>query len=274
MAAGAARPTAGFSNAAYAQHILELKKRFTADDKFTVVIARPFVVIGDEPEKTVDERATNTVAWAVAQLKKFYFDRDPTQILDVWLFKDKASYEQHVEKLFGEKPTTPYGYFSPAHGKALIMNISSGGGTLVHEIVHPFMASNFPECPSWFNEGLASLYEQTGSNAAGIHGYPNWRLPGLKKAIEAKRVPSFEALTSTTTTEFYHADPGTNYSQARYLCYYLQEKGLLRKYYRQFKAAAAKDPTGYKTLQAMLGEDDMDAFKKKWEAYVMKIERD
>jgi len=28
---------------------------------------------------------------------------------------------------------------------------------LVHEIVHPFMRANFPECPAWFNEGLASL---------------------------------------------------------------------------------------------------------------------
>ena len=40
------------------------------------------------------------------------------------------------------------------------MNISTGGGTLVHEIVHPFIQSNFPNCPSWFNEGLGSLYEQ------------------------------------------------------------------------------------------------------------------
>jgi hypothetical protein len=273
LASAADRPaSAGFTPAAYAQHILQLKKRFAADDGFTVVIARPFVVIGDESVKTVERRATDTVAWAVDRLKRFYFDRDPAQILDVWLFKDKESYERHVEKLFGEKPTTPYGYFSAAH-RALIMNISTGGGTLVHEIVHPFMAANFPLCPSWFNEGLASLYEQSGEDSAGIHGYPNWRLPSLQKAIRAERVPTFEALTATTTNEFYRSDPGTNYAQARYLCYYLQEQGLLRKYYRRFKANADKDPTGYKTLEEILGTTDMPAFQKKWEAYVLKIER-
>ena len=29
--------------------------------------------------------------------------------------------------------------------------------------------------------------------------------------------------------QFYNQDPGTNYSQARYLCYYLQQRGLLEK---------------------------------------------
>lgn len=271
--AAADRPAPpGFTPAAYAQHILQLKQKFAADDGFTVVIARPFVVVGDESAETVERRATNTVAWAVDRLKRFYFDRDPTQILDVWLFKDKESYERHVEKLFGEKPTTPYGYYSATH-RALIMNIATGGGTLVHEIVHPFMAANFPACPSWFNEGLASLYEQSSEDAAGIHGLPNWRLPSLQKAIRAQRVPTFAALTSTTTNEFYGSDPGTNYSQARYLCYYLQEQGLLRKYYRQFKTAADKDPTGYDTLKVVLGETDMQTFQKKWEAYVFKIER-
>ena len=32
---------------------------------------------------------------------------------------------------------------------------------LVHEMVHPFMDADFPACPAWFNEGLASLYEQS-----------------------------------------------------------------------------------------------------------------
>ena len=110
--------------------------------------------------------------------------------------------------------------------QALVMNIATGGGTLVHEIVHPFMAANFPGCPSWFNEGLASLYEQCGEREGRIRGETNWRLPGLQQAIRADRVPSFESLMSTTTRQFYDKDPGTNYSQARYLCYYLQEQGM------------------------------------------------
>ena len=147
----------------------------------------------------------------------------------------------------------------------------TGGGTLVHEIVHPFMAANFPGCPAWFNEGLASLYEQSSGKGDRIVGLTNWRLAGLQDAITKGAVPSFKTLLSTTDHEFYHADPGTNYAQARYLCYFLQEKGLLTRYYHAFHANREKDPTGYETLRTVLGETDMDSLKKTWEGFVMEL---
>ena len=255
--------------AEYAEHIRELKKKLPSDD-FTIVEAPPFVVIGDDQPAEVRRRAKDTVLWAVEKLKAAYFEKDPEDILDVWLFKDKESYEENAQKLFHTKPDTPYGYYSSAD-KALIMNIATGGGTLVHEIVHPFVAANFPECPAWFNEGLGSLYEQSGEVDGRIVGRTNWRLPGLQKAIRAKRVPSFKSLCSTTTDEFYEKDRGTNYAQARYLCYYLQQQGLLRKFYRRFHANCKEDPTGYATLQEILDRKDMAEFQRDWEAYVLKL---
>ncbi len=68
---------------------------------------------------------------------------------------------------------------------------------------------------------------------------------------------------------FYNQDKGTNYAQARYLCYYLQEKGLLIKFYQEFHASQTHDPSGYKTLQRVLGESDMEAFKDQWEKFVL-----
>src|SRR6185369_3440763 len=122
------------------------------------------------------------------------------------------------------------------------MNIATGTGTLVHEIVHPYVRANFPRCPAWFNEGLGSLYEQCGERDGHIVGYPNWRLPGLQRAIQASSVPSFAELTATTDAQFYGEDKGTNYAEARYLCYYLQEQGLLHKFYRAFAANQERDP--------------------------------
>ncbi len=259
----------GPTNADYVQHIRRLQDRLP-DKLFTIVLERPFVVIGDEDAERVRRRAKNTVNWATDRLKAEYFAKDPDRILDVWLFKDKDSYEVNAARLFRSKPDTPYGYYSPTDN-ALVMNIATGGGTLVHEIVHPFIEANFPECPSWFNEGLGSLYEQSASREDRIIGLTNWRLAGLQRAIRAERVPSFASLCSTTTNQFYREDPGTNYSQARYLCYYLQEHGLLRKFYHEFSANHADDPTGYKTLQAILGKRDMQAFQKKWKAYVLTL---
>jgi hypothetical protein len=263
-----AEPTeTDYTAADYAAHVKKLRARLPSDE-FTIVVAKPFVVIGDASPKRVRARAEGTVAWAVRHLKARYFDRDPRHILDIWLFKNKASYEKHAEALFGEKPSTPYGYYSARH-RALVMNIATGGGTLVHEIVHPFMEANFPACPAWFNEGLASLYEQSQERDGQIRGMTNWRLAGLQRTIRAGRLPSFKTLAATSAHEFYREDPGTNYAQVRYLLYYLQERGLLQPYYQRFVAHQRKDPTGYKTLQAVLGEDDMAAFQKRWEKYVL-----
>lgn len=252
------------------EHLTALKKRLP-DDSFTVVVESPFVVIGDGPALDVRRRAKDTVRWAIDRLKAAYFDKELPEVLEIWLFRNKDSYRKYCKDIFHENPSTPYGFYSHKH-RALIMNIATGGGTLVHEIVHPYMFVNFPACPAWFNEGLASLYEQAGESKGRIVGYTNWRLGGLQEAIHRKRVPSFERLCSTTTEEFYEKDKGTNYAQARYLCYYLQQQGLLRKFYREFVAHHRDDPTGYRTLKQVLGRDDMDVFQRDWEKYTLGLE--
>ncbi|HEX3101003.1 MAG TPA: hypothetical protein VHQ01_04390, partial [Pyrinomonadaceae bacterium] len=209
---------------AFENHALQLRTKLKGRG-FTVLVERPFVVIGDDTATRVTQFAEDVVRGTVSRLKQDYFSKDPANILEIWLFKDEASYRKHAKEFFGDDPDTPYGYYSPAK-KALIMNISTGGGTLVHEIVHPFVEANFPDCPAWFNEGLGSLYEQSGAVGGHIYGYTNWRLRGLQNGLNRKIVPTFKALTSMSNREFYREDTGTNYSQARYLCYYLQEKGL------------------------------------------------
>ena len=257
------------SDADFDQHVNQLKKKLPSND-FSVVIQKPFVVIGDEPKRVVQQHAEDTVKWAVERLKQDYFRNDPKEILDIWLFKDAPSYEKNTRLLFGEEPTTPYGYYSSAH-KALIMNIATGGGTLVHELVHPFMEANFPACPAWFNEGLGSLYEQCGDVNGHIYGFVNWRLPGLQRAIKAGSLPTFKKLTAMDANGFYGDTRGTNYAQARYLCHYLQGKGLLIKFYQEFQGHPREDPTGYASLQKILGESDMIAFQRRWEKYALAL---
>ncbi len=240
------------------------------DRGFTVVAQPPFVVVGDDHPDVVDQWAREVVKSTVDRLKKEYFAKDPANVLEIWLLKDEASYRKHAREFFNDEPSTPYGYYSPSK-KALIMNIATGGGTLVHEIVHPYIEANFPDCPAWFNEGLGSLYEQSGTVNGRIHGYTNWRLRGLQNGIRNKKVPMFQKLTAMSDSEFYREDTGTNYAQARYLMYYLQEKGLLANFYKRFSANVKTDPTGYKTLQSVLRERDMNAFQKKWEAFVAKL---
>ena len=256
----------------FSNHLAALRQ--SAPPGFSIVVTRPFIVLGDEPADIVQMRAEKTVKGAVDKLKQEYFTRDPDELIDVWLFKDDASYRTNALRLFGDTPTTPFGYYSARH-HALVMNIATGGGTLVHEIVHPFMRANFPQCPAWFNEGLASLYEQSAEQNGHIRGLVNWRYTGLEQDIRAGKLISFRQLTATSDNEFYGGPDNPHYSdhyaQARYLCYYLQEKGLLVKFYRAFRDNAATDPTGYETLKRVLGVSDMDKFQKQWEKFILAL---
>ena len=176
------------------RYLQELAQRLPSAD-FHVVPVPPFVVIGDEPAAQVERRAHGTVEWAVLRLQQEYFSRSPQRTIDIWLFKDADSYRRHSQQLFDITPSTPFGYYSEPN-RALVMNISTGGGTLVHELVHPLMAANFAQCPAWFNEGLASLYEQCGEREGRIWGYPNWRLRGLQQShSDRPRGPLRDALS-------------------------------------------------------------------------------
>jgi hypothetical protein len=238
---------------------------------FHVLIERPFIVVGDQSAAEVKGAAEGIVRWTVDRLKRDYFRDEPRQVIAIYLFGDEASYESNTLEFFGSKPTTPFGFYSSSK-RAMSMNIATGGGTLVHEIVHPFIESNFPDCPSWFNEGLASLYEQSSDHQGHIVGLTNWRLAGLQKAISKDRLRSFESLCSTTTEEFYDDQlSGSNYAQARYLCYYLQEHGLLKTYYDRFVEQADDDPSGYQTLKQVLDIEDIEPFESQWRRYVLEL---
>src|SRR5678815_4394810 len=79
------------SDTDYAKHIEKLQH--TLPNGFSYTIQKPFVVIGDESAALVRLRSTNTVKWAVDRLKKDFFTRDPEEIIDVWLFQTRESYE-------------------------------------------------------------------------------------------------------------------------------------------------------------------------------------
>ncbi len=260
-------PVDGHRPAAYCQRILALNEELDGRG-FTVLREEPFVVVGDGAPEDVKRSSKGTIRWAVDHLRAAYFDQDPQALNTIWLFDGERSYNRHAKEFFGERPDTPYGYYSRAH-EALVMNIATGGGTLVHELVHPFIESNFPACPSWFDEGLASLYEQCAERRGMIWGLTNWRLEGLQQAIRAGSVPSFQTLCATTSDDFYERDPGTNYAQARYLCYWLQERDLLRRYYRAFRDRHREDPGGYAILSELLGAPDMRTWQAEWERYVL-----
>ena len=237
--------------------------RLQLGPEFRVRIVRPFVVAGNQSAEGFDGACRDTIGWAVDMLNKDFFSTPVRQIVTVYLFRDKESYQQYSWSLFGQKPTTPYGYYLPQH-QVLVMNISTGTGTLVHEMVHPLLAADFPQAPSWFDEGLASLYEQCRQRDNKIVGLLNWRLPVFQDGLRAGHLVPLEKLLATTRYEFYEDPHGMHYAQARYLCYYLQEKNLFRSFYHEFRKSCSTDPTGRATLLRMTGKSSLTQLQSEW----------
>jgi len=236
---------------------------------FTVLVEAPFVVVGDESAGTVKYHTTGIMRWFIKLIEKDYFEKRPNKLIEVWLFKNEKNFKAGAKKYFGDEPDTPYGYYSSEHD-AMVMNIGPGAGTLTHEIVHPYIEANFPEGPSWFNEGLASLYERPFERKAHIVGLANWRLPNLKRQIRAKTLPALPTLLGTTRDGFYNADFDA-YAYARYLLMYLQEKDKLRDFWVKFRKD--KDLTGKVALEEILGEK-LETFEPKWRKWVLELSGD
>ncbi len=262
--AAAPPPEPAPSAAEVAQHVQTLKETLPAG--MTVVWEKPFLVVGDEAPAVVRKRSTELVKWTRDLLLKDFFDEAPDHLEEIWVLKDAASYEKLSRALFNTEPDTPYGYYLPSR-HALIMNIRPGGGTLVHEMVHPFMHHAWPEAPGWLNEGVASLFEFPYEEGGHLKGRVNWRLPGLKAGLAAKVVPSFAALTALDPNGFYEDPHGVHYGAARYLCLWLQEKGLLVKVVRRAIELKAVDPTGLRALTEALGHPPDDD-RAEWEQWV------
>lgn len=233
---------------------------------FHVAVHRPFLVLGDMPQAEVADLTQRLVAWSDRLLRQDLFKAAPEPWVDVWLYRDAESYERHVTAIFDEPPDTPYGF---ANERGLFMNIATGGGTLVHELVHPYVDADLPGAPPWLNEGLGSLYEACAQRDGHIVGLLNWRLEGLQEGIEADALLSFKELTELDRAGFYGEGSGLHYAQSRYLLYYLQEQGKLFSFYAAARAGFEADPTGYTALVEALGEADMAAFQARWEGWVM-----
>ena len=231
--------------------ITELKNSLSND--FIIQKKSYFVIASNLNESETEQIVNNTIDRAVECFYNDYFSARPTEVTTIFLFKDDATYRYWAKKLYDDTDLSRFGYYKP-YSRVMLMNINTGTGTLVHEMTHALVRYDFPDIPSWFNEGLGSLYERCSLNNGNILGYVNWRLPDLQEAIQESSYTSLNKLTATNEDEFYGSRSGFNYAQARYLCMYMQEKGILKKFYKTFRDNYSEDNTGKKFLEQMFGK--------------------
>ncbi len=235
---------------------------------YQVVVRSPFVLGGDLARSELEALHEGTIAPAVRAMRNCYFDAEPSQPVTVLVFGCEKSYNRYCQELFGERGISIYGYYKPKL-RTLVLNIGTGNGTLLHELTHALAAFDFPDMPDWFNEGLASLHEQSrfraGKDGPWIEGLVNWRLTGLQNMLRRGELQSLAELAGNT--RFHGPGEGTNYAQARYFCLYMQQKGVLAEFYRSFRRASARDPQGLETLAGVfpgVGFEQLDRDFERW----------
>ncbi|MBL9093938.1 MAG: hypothetical protein JNL96_22160 [Planctomycetaceae bacterium] len=248
----------------------ELKPRLGGE--CSVIVRVPFVIAGDMDESQLSIWYTRTIAPAARSLGNAYFRTSPSTPITVLLFNGERSYDCYAEALFGDQGISVYGYYKPER-RTLVMNIATGGGTLIHELTHALIDFDFPHVPDWFNEGLASLYEQSRflPNEGELEGLPNWRLPSLQEAVARNRLGSLEALFATD--DFRGVNVGLNYAQARYFCLYLQEQKLLAEFYHRFRASHDKDPQGSAAAKSLFPEKSWEQIDRDYQEFVTSLQQ-
>jgi hypothetical protein len=245
-----------------------LKARFRQKN-FTLFTHPPFVVVSDEGEEDVKNRLDQAVPWLIENLAAIGLTRRPRPGMAICVFKEWRNYQDCSELLMGGKRLWTGGNFF-RQLNAIIADISDGNSGLLHEMVHAFVYVNLPNCPDWLNEGLACLFAGRSQDRDGVGWQRERVFAQMLTAVRENRVLPLERLCAMSNKAFHIDDEVRNYSEATCLCYRLHDRALLGEYCRRFRKNRRRDPTGYKTLTALLGCADMQECQ--WEAFLNMVD--
>ncbi len=213
------------------------------DGTFAISTVGPWVIATDMDANDVKGIVDGCILHCAAGIQRQLFTRTPRSTpAKVYLFKDGDSYMTWNKKLFNEKPISIFGYYRRANN-SLVMNIGTGGGTLIHEMVHAMAEADYPDIPAWLNEGLGSLFEASGTSPAGkVIGITNWRLKGLQADLKTNSETQLDKLIGMDDKDFYGERKSSNYAAARYFMQWLQEQGKLEAFYTRIREKKDSEP--------------------------------
>ncbi len=228
----------------------------------TTIVSDIFVVVGPPGwQGGAFERSVSLMRNSMAGYLNNRFGKKPSQAISVYLFPESQTYEAFCKKKYAAACIAHYGFYQPGD-RYMVMNIGLGLGTLTHEIVHPLVESDFPEAPTWLNEGIASVFEAPVITKPGeIHGVKNWRHPRLKRALtSAEREQARLDVMFAMRDDLFRSDhEDLHYAMARYVCQWLDERGKLWAFYQRWRDTVATDPSGEKAFKEVVGMTPAEA---------------
>ncbi len=252
---------------------IEAAKSELGPKTVTAIVSDVFVVVGPKGwQGRAFDDSVSLMRSAMAGFLNHRFSKKPARAISVYLFPDNASYEAFCAKKFEAPCIAGFGFYTPGE-RYMVMNAGRGLGTLTHELVHPLVEADFPDAPTWINEGIASVFEQPQIPRPGeIHGGKNWRHPRLRRALTTSERDDarLDRLFGMPDATFRGDKEDLNYATARYVCQWLDEKGKLWAFFQRWKDDAQNDPTGEKAFREVVGMTPAEAHAV-WSKWVLAL---
>lgn len=255
-------------NVACDERARQLREHLTSSDR--IIVRPPYVLAGNVSESELDRQYRKTILPTARALSLAFFDQTPDEPITLLLFSSEEAYRNASWHLDRRNTADYYGYYIRPD-RRIVLNLSTGDGTLAHELTHALAHFDFPQMPGWFDEGLASVFEEADFSPDGLQlvGVSNWRLNHLLHAMQRRRLKTLESLITARKVDSDNQE--VQYAQARYFCLYLQDRGLLPFFYRKFRRKYSSDPSGARTLCSVLGTDDFDSIDRDFRRWVIAL---
>jgi len=238
------------------------------DARCNILVREPYVLAADFSEERLEQIYRETILPTSQALSTGYFDIKPHEPITILMFSGDRMYRRHAKRLDGRENANYHGYYQRTD-RRIVLNLSTGNGTLAHELTHALAHFDFPNMPEWFDEGLASLHEQSRFTDDGLRleGTSNWRINYVLPAVHSNRLHSLSELMSARTVRT--KEEAVHYAHARYFCLFLQSRNLLEPFYRKFRHTAEQDPTGIETLSEVLQLDSMETVDRDFRSWLL-----
>lgn len=229
---------------------------------------RYFVIFSDMNVELTYRLIDTDIRNTIDAMSNNYVNKLPDIITPIYIFAEFDDYKEFVLKNYdiAENDLSPYGFYKISKN-VIVIRYVSWKGSILHEITHRFLRSDFPNAPSWFDEGLASLNEKSTYKNGNLIGDFSFRILPLRRALTDGKYTGLKKLMETNDEELYGQRSSYYYAQARYLLMYLQEKELLNKYYTLFRDTQDNDNSGISQLIDITG-NSIEKLDEEYLAYI------
>ena len=224
-------------------------------DGMSITKYKQFVIFSDMNDELTFKLIENDVRFTIEAMTNNYVNKLPDVVTPIYLFEQFDNYKKFVLDNYDidEDDISPYGFYKISKN-VIVVRYVTWKGSIIHEITHRFIRSDFPEAPSWFDEGFASLNEKATFKNGNLIGEFSYRIIPLRRAINENTYTGLKHLMETNDEVLYGKRTSYYYAQSRYLLMYLQEKGLLEKFYKTFRDSYNKDNSGIRQLEEVTGK--------------------